>query len=100
MTVPTWITLSRLLGVPLLLYGLHEPTLEARWFCLAVFLVAAGTDWLAGYLARNLNQVPDFGEFIDPLVDKLHVRAPGLSLIELGEVPAGGVVLILGRELA
>nr|WP_290226893.1 CDP-diacylglycerol--glycerol-3-phosphate 3-phosphatidyltransferase [Trichocoleus desertorum] len=99
MTVPTWITLSRLLGVPLLLYGLHDPTPEARWFCLAIFLVAAGTDWLDGYLARKLNQVTDLGKFLDPLVDKLLVLAPLLALIELDQVPAWGVFLILGREL-
>ena len=99
MTIPTWITLSRLLGVPLLLYGLHDPTPEARWFCLAIFLVAAGTDWLDGYLARKLNQVTDLGKFLDPLVDKLLVLAPLLALIELGQVPAWGVFLILGREL-
>lgn len=100
MTIPTWITLSRLLGVPLLLYGLQNPTSEARWFCLAIFLIAAGTDWLDGYLARKLNQVTDLGKFLDPLVDKLLVLAPLLVLIELGQVPAWGVFLILGRELA
>jgi CDP-diacylglycerol--glycerol-3-phosphate 3-phosphatidyltransferase len=100
MTLPNWITFSRLLGVPFLLYGLLEPTVERRWFCLAVFLVAAGTDWLDGYLARRLNQVSEMGKFLDPLVDKLLVLAPLLSLVELGEVPAWGVFLILARELA
>jgi CDP-diacylglycerol---glycerol-3-phosphate 3-phosphatidyltransferase len=100
MTIPNWITFSRLLGIPFLLYGLHNPTAETRWICLAVFLVAAGTDWLDGYLARKLNQISDLGKFLDPLVDKLLVLAPLLSLIELGQVPAWGVFLILGRELA
>jgi CDP-diacylglycerol--glycerol-3-phosphate 3-phosphatidyltransferase len=100
MTLPNWITFSRLLGLPFLLYGLHHPTLEIRWICLAIFLVAAGTDWLDGYLARKLNQVSDLGKFLDPLVDKLLVLAPLLAMIELGQVPAWGVFLILGRELA
>lgn len=100
MNLPTWITLSRLLGVPILLYTLHQPTEQTRWISLAVFLVAAGTDWLDGYLARRLNQVTDLGKFLDPLVDKLLVLAPLLALIELGQVPAWGVFLILGRELA
>lgn len=100
MTLPNWITLSRLIGLPFLLYGLYEPTEKARWVCLIIFLVAAGTDWLDGYLARKLNQVSDLGKFLDPLVDKLLVLAPLLALIELGQIPAWGVFLILARELA
>lgn len=100
MTLPNWITLSRLLGLPFLLYGLYKPTDEARWVCLIIFLLAAATDWLDGYLARKLNQVSNLGKFLDPLVDKLLVLAPLLALIELGQVPAWGVFLILARELA
>ena len=100
MTLPNWITFSRLLGLPFILYGLQNPTPQARWVCLTIFLVAAGTDWLDGYLARKLNQVSDLGKFLDPLVDKLLVLAPLLSLVELGEIPAWGVFLILARELA
>jgi CDP-diacylglycerol--glycerol-3-phosphate 3-phosphatidyltransferase len=100
MTLPTWITFSRLLGLPFILYALNHPSVESRWICLAIFLVAAGTDWLDGYLARRLNQVTELGKFLDPLVDKLLVLAPLLALIQLGEVPAWGVFLILARELA
>lgn len=100
MSLPNWITFSRLLGIPFLLYGLHNPTPQTRWICLAIFLVASLTDWLDGYLARKLNQITDLGKFLDPLVDKLLVLAPLLALIELGQVPAWGVFLILGRELA
>ncbi len=100
MNLPTWITVSRLLGVPLLLYLLYQPSVQAQWIALAVFLIAAGTDWLDGYLARRLNQVTDLGKFLDPLVDKFLVLAPLMVLIELGAVPAWGVFLILARELA
>jgi CDP-diacylglycerol---glycerol-3-phosphate 3-phosphatidyltransferase len=100
MNLPTWITVSRLIGVPFLLYFLHQPTSQSRWISLVIFLLAAGTDWLDGYLARRLNQVTDLGKFLDPLVDKLLVLAPLLMLIELGQIPAWGVFLILGRELA
>lgn len=99
MNIPNWITFSRLLGVPLILYTLSTPTNHSRWICLVIFIVAAGTDFLDGYLARKLNQVTDLGKFLDPLVDKLLVLAPLLALIELGKVPAWGVFLILGREL-
>lgn len=101
MNLPTWVTVSRLLAVPLILYGLNSaPDSEARWAVTIVFLIAAGTDWLDGYLARRLNQVTELGKFLDPLVDKLLVLAPLLALIELGQVPAWGVFLILARELA
>jgi CDP-diacylglycerol---glycerol-3-phosphate 3-phosphatidyltransferase len=100
MNLPTWITVSRLLGVPFLLFFLANPTEYFRWISLAIFLVAAGTDWLDGYLARRLNQVTDLGKFLDPLVDKLLVLAPLLMLVELGTIPAWGVFLILARELA
>ncbi|MCL1469771.1 CDP-diacylglycerol--glycerol-3-phosphate 3-phosphatidyltransferase [Argonema antarcticum] len=100
MNIPNWITFSRLLGLPFLLYGLHNPTESSRWICLVIFLVAASTDWLDGYLARKLNQVTDLGKFLDPLVDKLLVLGPLLALIEEGQVPAWGVFLILARELA
>ncbi len=100
MTLPNWITFSRLLALPFLLYGLNNPTDQMRWICLTIFLVAAGTDWLDGYLARKLNQVTDLGKFLDPLVDKFLVLAPLLALIPLGQVPAWGVFLILARELA
>lgn len=99
MNLPTWITVSRLLGVPALLYLLYQPTTQSRWIAVIVFVIAAGTDWLDGYLARRLNQVTELGKFLDPLVDKLLVLAPLLSLIELGQVPAWGVFLILAREL-
>lgn len=99
MTLPNWVTLSRLLGLPVLLYCLQNPTAETRWLSLAIFLIAAMTDWVDGYLARKLNQVTELGKFLDPLVDKLLVLAPLLALIELGEVPSWGVFLILAREL-
>jgi CDP-diacylglycerol---glycerol-3-phosphate 3-phosphatidyltransferase len=102
MTFASWITFSRLLAVPLLLAGLYgpSPSERIRWICTAIFLVAAGTDWLDGYVARRFDQVTELGKFLDPLVDKLLVLTPLLSLIELREIPAWSVFLILFRELA
>lgn len=100
MTLANWVTFSRLLGLPILLYCLQNPTVGTRWLSLAIFLIAAATDWVDGYLARKLNQVTELGKFLDPLVDKLLVLAPLLALIELGQVPAWGVFLILARELS
>ncbi|MEO1403912.1 MAG: CDP-diacylglycerol--glycerol-3-phosphate 3-phosphatidyltransferase [Cyanobacteria bacterium J06635_1] len=99
MNLPNWITVSRLIGIPLIFVLLADPTDGRRWLATAVFLIAAGTDWLDGYLARRLNQVTDLGKFLDPLVDKLLVLAPLMVLVALGQVPAWGVFLILAREL-
>ncbi len=100
MNLPTWITLSRLIGLPFILYLLDYPTATNRWLAVGIFLVAAGTDWLDGYLARKLDLVTELGKFLDPLVDKLLVLGSLLALIELQLVPAWGVCVILARELA
>lgn len=99
MNLPTWITVSRSLFIPPILYGLSQPTIAARWVVVVLFLIGAGTDWVDGYLARKLNQVTDLGKFLDPLVDKLLVLAPLLALVEQQQIPAWGVFLILAREL-
>jgi CDP-diacylglycerol---glycerol-3-phosphate 3-phosphatidyltransferase len=91
--------MSRLLGVPIVLVALQDPTDFRRWVSVVAFVIFAGTDWLDGYLARKLNQVTDLGKFLDPLVDKLLVMAPLMALVGLGIVPAWGVFLILAREL-
>ena len=105
MTFATWITVSRLLALPFLLYGLQAytvdgPTPTSRWVCLGIFIVAASTDWLDGYIARKFDQVTDLGKFLDPLVDKLLILGPLITLVELGQIPAWSVVIILTRELA
>ena len=99
MNLPTWITFSRLLGVPIVLIALLNPTDYRRWISVVAFVIFAGTDWLDGYLARKLNQVTELGKFLDPLVDKLLVMAPLMALVEMGKIPAWGVFLILAREL-
>ena len=99
MNLPTWITVSRLLGLPLILYLLTIPTEMNRWFAVGIFVLAASTDWLDGYLARKLNLVTELGKFLDPLVDKLLTIGALIALVELNLVPAWGVCLILAREL-
>jgi CDP-diacylglycerol---glycerol-3-phosphate 3-phosphatidyltransferase len=99
MTAANWITLSRMLGIPFVLYLLQEPTAAHRWMSLWIFLVVASTDWLDGYVARRFNQVSDLGKFLDPLVDKLLILSALLAFVELHQVPAWGVFLVLAREL-
>jgi len=98
-TIPNWVTLSRLLAVPIILLTLRDDSDRSRQIATLIFLIAALTDWLDGYLARKLNQISDFGKFLDPLVDKLLVIAALLILVELHQVPAWAVFIIVAREI-
>jgi CDP-diacylglycerol--glycerol-3-phosphate 3-phosphatidyltransferase len=66
----------------------------------AIFLVAAATDFLDGYLARRRNQVTALGALLDPMADKLLTSAAFISLVQIGLAPAWMVVVIVGREFA
>lgn len=94
------LTLARLLLIPFFL-GLWLE--QAPWSVLAalvVFLAAALSDLLDGYWARRARQVTVFGQFADPLVDKLLVSAAWLGFVQTGELGAGVVMVLLGREFA
>jgi CDP-diacylglycerol--glycerol-3-phosphate 3-phosphatidyltransferase/cardiolipin synthase len=65
-----------------------------------LFLLAAITDWLDGYLARYLNQMSAFGAFLDPVADKLMVSAALIVLLKLGYVDEIVAFIIIGREIA
>src|SRR5439155_12437927 len=76
LNVPNLITMSRIILIPLIigLYYLPDDwlALDNRNFAAtAVFVLAATTDWLDGYMARRLNQMSAFGAFLDPVADKL-----------------------------
>jgi len=66
----------------------------------AIFLLAAITDGLDGYIARKRKQVTRLGQFMDPLADKLLVSAALISLVELHKVPGWIAWVIIGREFA
>lgn len=110
MNLPNTLTLSRIFFVPVLLaVMLSDPfevdlgsgwTISGEWIALVIFLTAATTDFLDGYLARRRRQVTVFGKLLDPIADKLLVSGAFISLVELGRVPAWVVVLIVGREFA
>jgi CDP-diacylglycerol---glycerol-3-phosphate 3-phosphatidyltransferase len=84
--------------------------LSARWqgmipaarelFALAIFLAAAATDLLDGYLARRWRQVTTVGTLLDPIADKLLISAALISLVDTHSVPAWMVIVIIGREFA
>lgn len=65
-----------------------------------IFMLAAATDWMDGYLARTLNQTSAFGAFLDPVADKLMVAAALILLVSMNEVDAIVAFIIIGREIA
>ncbi len=104
MNLPNYLTLARILFVPLLVVVLLT-TVAEDWFglerygvAIVIFLVASLTDILDGHLARRRNQVSNLGKLLDPIADKLLVSAVLIVLVEKHLAPAWAVVVILGRE--
>jgi len=105
LNVPNLITLSRIVLIPLIIgvYYLPEDWMSydsKNITATAIFIFAAVTDWLDGYLARKLNQTSAFGAFLDPVADKLIVAAALIVLLKEGRVDAVVALIIIGRELA
>jgi len=101
MSVPNFLTLLRLLFIPIFVLGFYIPWRYAHVLASSIFVLGALTDALDGYLARNLNQVTKFGAFLDPVVDKLIVVIALLLIVgEMGTmyvtIPA---LVIVGREI-
>jgi len=104
-SVPNLLTFARILSIPLVVgvfYVPEEwlPREQQNLIATALFITAALTDWLDGYLARKLNQMSAFGEFLDPVADKLMVAAALVVLVELGRLWSMIAIIIIGREIA
>ena len=100
MNLPVALTLLRIFIVPVLVALLLTKGKNMDLWAVAVFLIAAATDTLDGYLARKRSQVTTLGILLDPIADKLLISAAFISLVELHMVPAWMVVIIVGREFA
>jgi CDP-diacylglycerol--glycerol-3-phosphate 3-phosphatidyltransferase len=102
LTVPTLFTWARIIAIPLIVgvYFLPMSTLSANWCATGLFMAAAWTDWLDGYLARKLGQTSAYGAFLDPVADKFLICATLLVLVQLGRVHALIALVIIGREIA
>ena len=101
MNLPNALTVSRIFLVPLLLVVLLTGDFPDRevWG-LVVFLAAAMTDYLDGYLARKRAQVTTLGKLLDPIADKILISAALVALVEMGLAPAWMVIIVVGREFA
>lgn len=109
MNVPNALTLLRIFFVPLLVAALVSEdvrleigpvSISNHLLALLIFLAAAFTDLLDGYLARRWNQITTVGMLLDPVADKLLISAALISLVYIHSVPAWMAVLIIGREFA
>ncbi len=104
MNLPNWLTIARILIVPLIVAALLTPLAESVFgisgyaFAIVLFIAASLTDIVDGQLARRRNQVSDLGKFLDPIADKLLVSAALIVLVEKHLAPSWAVVVIIGRE--
>ncbi|MGH9630678.1 MAG: CDP-diacylglycerol--glycerol-3-phosphate 3-phosphatidyltransferase, partial [Bryobacteraceae bacterium] len=107
MNLPNALTLLRIFFVPLLVAVLVQDNLQLRvggtlirneFLALSIFLSAAATDLLDGYLARRWQQITTVGTLLDPIADKLLISAALISLVQVQVLPAWMAILIIGRE--
>jgi len=109
MKLPNFLTIARIFFVPLLVAALVQQdvkilirglVLTNDLLALGIFLIAAATDLLDGYLARRWGQVTTIGTLLDPIADKLLVSAALISLVQIRAIPGWMAILIVGREFA
>ena len=109
MNLPNSLTILRIFFVPLLVAALVQESVGFQvgdlavtneWLALAIFLSAAATDLLDGYLARRWRQVTTIGTLLDPIADKLLVSAALIALVQVRLLPGWMAILVVGREFA
>jgi CDP-diacylglycerol--glycerol-3-phosphate 3-phosphatidyltransferase len=99
MTLPNQLTVLRIILTPIFLYLFLSSDPLLIQISLAVFLVAALTDWYDGWLARKFNYITDWGKFWDPLADKILTSTAFLGFVFVGLVELWMVILIIFRDL-
>lgn len=102
LTIPTWLTLLRIVMIPLLVLVFYLPYKWTNFACAAVFALAAVTDWLDGWVARRWQLHSAFGAFLDPVADKLMVAVALFLIVQGHPTPwmAFWASVIVGREIA
>lgn len=102
LTIPTWLTLLRILLIPVLVLVFYLPYRWTNFAAAAVFGMAALTDWADGWIARRYQQHSAFGEFLDPVADKLMVATALFLIVQAHPTPwmTLWAAVIVGREIA
>jgi len=100
LNLPNFLTLLRILAVPVVVVALLDGTPNGDMLAAIVFALAALTDGLDGYIARSRDSVTTFGKLMDPLADKLLITAALISLVSLNRLPAWVAMVIIAREFA
>jgi CDP-diacylglycerol--glycerol-3-phosphate 3-phosphatidyltransferase len=97
------LTWARIVAIPLLVAVFYLPMglsgSEQNLLATVIFVMAAITDWVDGWVARKWNQTSSFGAFLDPVADKLMVCAALVALIQLGRLDPIIGLIIIGREI-
>jgi len=101
LNIPTLLTLFRLLIIPIIIAVFFADLAHDNLILFGLFLLAASSDWLDGYLARNLNQVTRFGSFLDPVADKILVSISLILLLseDPNKIFTFAVIIIVAREI-
>lgn len=98
MNLANKLTMLRIFLIPVFMVFLLNKIPNGASIAAGIFIVAAITDTLDGYIARKRNEITNLGKFMDPLADKLLVSAALISLVQMGKLSAWVVVVIIGRE--
>lgn len=94
------LTMLRILIIPIYFVMMSIGSTALTVSAGILFILAAATDTLDGYIARKYDMVTDFGKFTDPLADKMLVLTAMVFFTSIGRIPAWGVVIVIMRELA
>lgn len=102
LTIPTWLTLARIVMIPVLIAVFYLPWKWTSVASMLIFVLAALTDWLDGWVARRYHQHSAFGAFLDPVADKLMVSTALFLIVQAHPTPwmAFWAAVIVGREIA
>lgn len=102
LTIPTWLTLARIVMIPVLIAVFYLPWKWTSVASMLVFVLAALTDWLDGWIARRYHLYSAFGAFLDPVADKLMVATALFLIVQTHPTPwmAFWAAVIVGREIA
>ncbi len=100
MNLPNRLTLIRIFLIPIFLLIISMKIPHGDYVAAIIFILAASTDGLDGYIARKMKIVTKFGQLMDPLADKLLISAALIALVDLGRLPGWVAIVIIGREFA